>query len=72
MFSLEVWFGKSHFAWGIFIFDLLIHPFQVIHCQDYFDFSRDQLFGLETSECKELEAGGSEVQTFLGDLQCSL
>ena len=63
-----MWFGRSHFAWEIFIFDLLIHPFQVIHCQDYFVFSRDQPFGLETSEYKELEVGDTEVQTFLDDL----
>jgi hypothetical protein len=63
-----MWFGKSHFAWGVFIFGLLIHPIQVIHCQDYFVFSRDQPFGLETSEYKELEVGDTEVQTFLDDL----
>ena len=34
--------------------------------------SWDQPFDLEISEYKELEVGDTEVQTFLGDLQCSL
>lgn len=67
-----MWFGKSRFVLGIFICDLLIHPIQAIHCQDYFVSSWDQPFDLEISEYKELEVGDTEVQTFLGDLQCSL